>query len=161
MNKILVIILLLFSFPVALIAQESPLCGDWTGNYYLKVGSMGANMKRFIRIKKYGDNYTVRMKEINLDLNRTTYSDCVVTSSDDNSISFYEDYPKEYENDDSKWVASEGKNYWSVQLVDGVLKLRNHGNYTKLFDKNNNTKEINMPPQTSSNMNLYKDDSDW
>lgn len=159
-----VFLTILFLYIPLTLCSQSLLCGEWSGVYHVSVADSSTDVKRIIRIDNSSGKYIIRMKQIYLEQNRTNYSpDCIVTSFDDSSISFYENYPKEYESDysDSKWVATKSNMHWKVRLEYGVLRLSNFGSFTIFYDQYGNTEDVSLPPYTMYNMNLYKDSTDW
>lgn len=167
MNRILVIIFFTTLLQCHSFAQECDLCRMWTGVHRVFTDSETTTDKFYIRIRKYGENYSIQVKEVYTDDGNTkTYywNDCNSIRVEDNCI-----YWNSFSHDDEDWSGNSKSNgktidyakYYKVCkacVVDAVLSFE----YTivgQYYDCNGNyIGEYNQPRRTYV---LFDDDNDW
>lgn len=154
-------------------AQDCKMCGDWIGTYTIEVpdpnpdrGLIHENRKMFIRIKQYGNDKSVRVKTTPVkepnDINY--WSECEITNSTDNSISFTsfvaEDYDWDNNDKTNGRIIYKATYYWvcSINYYSGkiVLSRRFHVDY---YDKYNSW--IDDHDASYETITLYQEDDDW
>lgn len=151
-------------------AQECTMCGDWVGVYsfpkYDKANDrlVDAQRKMFIRIKKNGEHYSVRIK--------TRYVD---EPGDYVYLTEWELYSA-YENKIVlKWEVGKSDNggygydsfayslevvYAAIEYRNGTLLFDGGTVYAQYYDKNGNLIKKNTY-QFEKPFTLYKEDDDW
>ena len=97
MKNIFALALIMLHFSIPLLAQDCPICGDWTGQYSTHMG----DVKWHIRIKQNGDDgIIVRSKRV-FNSGETSYDDISETiynrSSKPNEFSFIRDRRESFE----------------------------------------------------------------
>ena len=175
MKKMVSAILLLLSLITPVFAQENcDLCGTWTTVVHIGNG-IAINNKIYVRINKYGDSYSVRVKEFYTyeDGSTKTYywQDCVGVNVSENSIQW-----NNLSHSDSDWNDSDRINgiriylakYYhicSATVSGGVLHFRYtiRGDY---YGKSGNIIGNHWNKDYDGNIiwrtyDLFKDDPDW
>ncbi len=168
----LALIMLQSSLPV--FAQDDcKMCGTWTGAYTLPVpapnpggGFVYENFKMIVRVKQYGNNFTVRVKTFPIKEtdNIEYWNDCDVTKISEENLSF-----SSFVSDSFDWTISDRKNgcvisrasYWKICKLtyhNGRLVLTQYLN-AKYYDRNGLL--IGTHDNPSSSVSLYQDDDDW
>lgn len=169
------VILLAFLLGMALIplrAQDCKMCGDWIGTYTISIpdpdpdgGMIDENVKMYVRIKRYGDDMSVRVKTHPVkDPNNLRYFDCSITNTTNNSISF-----TAFVGDDYDWDNTDKKNgriiykasyYWVclITYYSGKMVLSRHFR-ADYYDKYNSW--IDAHDAGYETITLYQEDDDW
>ncbi len=144
--------------------EDCKICGTWSGNFkaWKERYNEDVDNKLIVRIRKWDDTYTVRVKEIDIRSGDIFYwRTCTVTSSNENSISFYIAEPMTW--DEQFNVYYTYTSYYTIIYSNGVL-LYNQDSY-KIVDYDINKmflKTTNWPGKKQySNVSMYKDDEDW
>lgn len=178
MKRVLFILVAICCICTLTHAQQSAICGDWTGIYESSVISddvddegskyfVTKDFKRTIRIKLIDGNYTVRMKIQRADGSGSVsyIPNAEIISADDHHISWKHD-----RGDDTDWDSSDRHNgriigrsstfyYCSVTLTNGVLKFSDYW-ITTYYDRQGYKIDDSRWGE-SSNQTLYKDEDDW
>lgn len=173
MKKILALLSILFTFIVTTLAQnDCKMCGTWNGTYSITFPDPNLDelvdevRKIIIRIKQYGDDISVRVKNypVKDPSNVHYWNDCKITNVSENAISF-----SSFVRDSFDWDSSDRKNgriinkasYWNICTLSyekGKLILSEHL-YTEYYAKNGDIIGTHNSPISS--VSLYQDDDDW
>lgn len=178
MKRVLFILVAICCICTLTHAQQSAICGDWTGIYESSVISddvddegskyfVTKDFKRTIRIKLIDGNYVIRMKIQRADgSGKVSYiPNAEIMSANDHQISWKYDRGR-----DSDWSGSSRHNgriigssstfyYCSVTLTNGVLKFSDYW-ITTYYDRQGYKIDDSRWGE-SSNQTLYKDEDDW
>lgn len=172
MKKIIVLTLFCV-FVTTAFCQNCGLCGTWQGTYSLPVPDpdpdgdiIDLNMKMFVRIKKRGEDLSVRVKAYpaNNPSEISYWNDCDVTSQSTTSINWSSYVRTSYD-----WNNSDKKNgitiykvsYWrvcSAQLQRGNLVMTYYL-FSRYFDRQENIIGTHSTP--TKRITLYQEDEDW
>ena len=169
MKKLLLISLMLFSFPFALKAQNSPLVGTWEGTQTQQVpdpnsdGLKEIQVKWVVRINQYDNDFVVRMKTVPSDNSSVTYYDnntIIESNSTLLSWSSYKttDYDCGYIKNGQVVNSTEYFLQCRVSFNNGRLKFTY---YMHSIYKNKSGSILGTHDTPSGDIYLYKKDSDW
>ena len=175
MRKVLLVSLLSLISIITTMAQQSAICGDWTGVYlsWKIVNTNGStrhietDYKRYIRIKLIDGNYIVRMKTRIADNSEpfNYWAECQIIEANDRMIKWKMDLGPDYDwSQDAKHKGipighADYYKYCTVILSNGTLKYSEYM-FTIYYDRQGREidKEKTIEKDSQS---LYKDDSDW
>ena len=164
MKKILSLALLCLSITTSF-AQDSEICGTWSGVYNqpaVRIGDNPCPIQFFIRIRKNGQHFRPQVKEVSKTTDYVYYHPkCNITSANDNVISWYEDEPIDYStaNDGTYYSI---RNYFEARITNGALCISQTRCILKYYDSNKKFMyEEESSPYKWMNITTYKDDDDW
>lgn len=170
------VILLAFLLGMALIplrAQDCKMCGDWIGTYTISIpdpdpdgGMIDENVKMYVRIKRYGDDMSVRVKTHPVkDSNNIKYwSDCNITDLTNNSISFTSFVTDSNDWDNNDRINGRVINKASYSVIcrlcyqNGKMVMSRHF-HVDYFDRNNYW--IDGNDYAFETISLYLEEDDW
>lgn len=173
MKKIIALTLIMLPLALPLFAQDDcKMCGTWIGTYSFPLPDpdpdgdiVNENYKMFVRVKQYGNNYSIRVKTFPIKEtdNIKYWNDCEVTAVSEDVISF-----SSFVRDSYDWSNSDRKNgrvisktsYWNICTLtysNNKLILSQHL-HTEYYDQNGTLIGTHNNPLSS--ISLYQDD-DW
>lgn len=172
MKKLLLFVLVIITYWMPVYAQDCKLCGDWIGSRSgQQMNSSGkydyGMFKDYIRIRKYGDEYKIKMKTTFPDHNWVMYETRALTilDADENSIYFAlagslekEDFG--YDQIVSYYLITYKNGYINCSLVNQI-DIHYDENRNRIREENTLKYVCCREPGGSNNMDLYKEDDDW
>lgn len=170
MKKVIALLLILFTFFTTTLAQnDCKMCGDWIGTKAAPSSPRGDmtvhTTKTFVRIKKYEDNYTVRVKNYAIDdpSDIRYWNDCKITSTSANSISFISFVDDEYDWTDTykKGIKVHKASYHvigNLTYSEGIVSFSYHM-HVSYYNKSNEL--LDSEDCYYTEIKLYKNEDDW
>lgn len=174
MKKLIVLSIVTLLSCVVAVAQESAICGDWSGVFTSGVIDtdgerhvFDAAFKRHIRIKLINGNYIIRMKTRIADDSEPFiyWPECHIIEASDKMIKWRMNLDSDYSwSSDARHKGvrighADYYKYCTVKLSNGVLKYSEYL-HTIYFDKQGRVIDSENNFEKSS-QTLYKEDADW
>ncbi len=168
MKKVLLMMLLALTF-YNISAQECDLCGTWIGTSKVFLSGDDTVQKTYIKIKKYGEKYTIRVKQVYTDNNqsKTNYwNDCTNVYVNGNIIGWRSFSHQVDENDDGHWkhngrIIDVAKYYYvcTATFDNGILYFSQKVEGEFIGRDGGIIGKYDQPPYPIKE--LYKEEDDW